>query len=40
MIKGVETGNPWENMIELALGLAGKPVLAEHRRVNDRCPTT
>ena len=29
MIKGVETGNPWDNLVELALGLAGKPVLAE-----------
>ena len=29
MIKGVETGDPWENMVELALGLAGKPVLAD-----------
>jgi DNA polymerase-3 subunit delta len=29
MIKGVETGNPWENMVDLALGIAGKPILAE-----------
>lgn len=29
MIKGVETGDPWENMVELALGLAGRPVLAD-----------
>jgi hypothetical protein len=28
MIKGVETGDPWENVIDLALGIAGKPVLA------------
>jgi DNA polymerase-3 subunit delta len=29
MIKGVETGNPWESLLEMALGLAGKPVLEE-----------
>ncbi len=29
MIKGVETGDPWDGVLELALGLAGKPVLAE-----------
>jgi len=29
MIKGVETGDPWDNMIELALGIAGRPIL-EH----------
>jgi DNA polymerase-3 subunit delta len=29
MIKGVETGDPWDNMIELALGIAGRPSL-EH----------
>lgn len=29
MIKGVETGDPWDGMLELALGLAGKPVLAD-----------
>ena len=28
MIKGVETGDPWDSVTELALGLAGKPVLA------------
>jgi DNA polymerase-3 subunit delta len=28
MIKGIETGDPWDSVIELALGLAGKPVLA------------
>ena len=27
MIKGVEWGNPWEGVVDLALGLAGKPVL-------------
>jgi DNA polymerase III subunit delta len=25
MIKGVETGDPWDNVIEFALGMAGKP---------------
>jgi DNA polymerase-3 subunit delta len=29
MIKGVETGDPWESLLELALGLAGSPVLAD-----------
>ena len=29
MIKGVEIGDPWDNMIELALGIAGRPTL-EH----------
>jgi len=29
MIKGVEAGDPWDGMLELALGLAGRPVLAE-----------
>ena len=28
MIKGVEQGDPWENMTDLALGIAGKPVFA------------
>jgi hypothetical protein len=28
MIKGVETGDPWDSVAELALGLAGRPVLA------------
>jgi DNA polymerase-3 subunit delta len=28
MIKGIETGDPWDSVIELALGLAGRPVLA------------
>lgn len=27
MIKGVEVGDPWDGMLELALGIAGKPVL-------------
>jgi DNA polymerase-3 subunit delta len=27
MIKGVETGDPWESILEMALGLAGRPVL-------------
>jgi DNA polymerase-3 subunit delta len=26
MIKGVETGDPWENVVDLALGIAGKPI--------------
>lgn len=26
MIKGVETGDPWDSVVELALGLAGKPI--------------
>jgi DNA polymerase-3 subunit delta len=29
MIKGVETGDPWDSMVELALGIAGKPVMAD-----------
>jgi hypothetical protein len=29
MIKGVETGDPWASVVELALGLAGRPVLAD-----------
>jgi DNA polymerase-3 subunit delta len=29
MIKGVEPGDPWESLLELALGLAGRPVLEE-----------
>jgi DNA polymerase-3 subunit delta len=29
MIKGVETGDPWQNVVDLALGLAGKPILAD-----------
>jgi DNA polymerase-3 subunit delta len=27
MIKGVETGDPWESLLELALGIAGRPVM-------------
>ncbi len=27
MIKGVETGDPWENVLELCLGIAGHPVM-------------
>ena len=29
MIKGVEAGDPWDALLELALDLAGKPVLAD-----------
>jgi hypothetical protein len=29
MIKGVETGNPWESVLDMSLGLAGKPVLQD-----------
>jgi DNA polymerase-3 subunit delta len=29
MIKGVEPGDPWDSIIELALGIAGKPVMKE-----------
>lgn len=29
MIKGVETGNPWDGIVDLALGLAAKPVLQD-----------
>ena len=29
MIKGVETGDPWENVVDFALGLSGRPVMAE-----------
>jgi DNA polymerase-3 subunit delta len=28
MIKGVETGDPWDALLELALGIAGRPVIA------------
>ena len=27
MIKGVETGDPWDAVVELALGLAGRPIM-------------
>ncbi len=29
MIKGVETGDPWSNVVDLALGIAGRPVMSE-----------
>ncbi|HEX3060655.1 MAG TPA: DNA polymerase III subunit delta [Usitatibacter sp.] len=29
MIKGVEPGDPWDSVVELALGIAGKPVMKE-----------
>jgi DNA polymerase III subunit delta len=29
MIKGVEAGDPWDALLELAMGLAGRPVLAD-----------
>jgi len=29
MIKGVEPGDPWDCIVELALGIAGKPVMKE-----------
>lgn len=29
MIKGVETGDPWDSVVELALGIAGRPVLLD-----------
>jgi DNA polymerase-3 subunit delta len=29
MIKGVETGDPWDSVVELALGISGRPVMAE-----------
>jgi DNA polymerase III subunit delta len=29
MIKGVETGNPWNGVVDLALGIAGRPVLED-----------
>ena len=29
MVKGVETGDPWDSVIELAMGIAGKPVMKE-----------
>jgi DNA polymerase-3 subunit delta len=29
MIKGVETGDPWDSVLELALGIAGKPVMKD-----------
>ena len=29
MIKGVEAGNPWDSVTELALGIAGRPAMKE-----------
>jgi DNA polymerase-3 subunit delta len=29
MIKGVETGDPWDGVVDMALGLAGRPVLED-----------
>jgi DNA polymerase-3 subunit delta len=29
MIKGVEPGDPWDSVVELALGIAAKPVMKE-----------
>ena len=29
MIKGVETGDPWSSVVELAFGIAGRPVMNE-----------
>ncbi len=29
MIKGVETGDPWSAVVELALGISGRPVMSE-----------
>ena len=29
MIKGIETGDPWCSVVDMALGLAGKPILVE-----------
>jgi DNA polymerase III subunit delta len=29
MIKGVETGDPWDSVVDLALGIAGRPVVQE-----------
>ena len=28
MIKGVETGDPWDNLLDLALGMSGKPLMS------------
>jgi DNA polymerase-3 subunit delta len=45
MIKGVETGDPWDSLLELALGIAGRPVMpqpatAPCRTTPTRCRTT
>lgn len=29
MIKGVDTGDPWDSLLELALGIAGRPLLRD-----------
>jgi hypothetical protein len=29
MIKGVEIGNPWDAIADLALGISGRPVMLE-----------
>jgi DNA polymerase-3 subunit delta len=29
MIKGVETGDPWDAMVDLAMGISGRPVMLE-----------
>jgi DNA polymerase-3 subunit delta len=29
MIKGVETADPWDNVVDLALGISGRPILVE-----------
>lgn len=29
MIKGVETGDPWSSVVDLALGISGRPVMSE-----------
>jgi DNA polymerase III subunit delta len=28
MIKGIETGDPWDAIIDFSMALAGKPILA------------
>lgn len=34
VIKGAEPGNPWDELVQLGLSLAGRPPLASHRRVS------
>jgi DNA polymerase-3 subunit delta len=29
MIKGIDSGDPWDSVVEFALGIAGKPVMKE-----------
>jgi len=29
MIKGIDTGNPWASLLDLALGISGRPILQE-----------